>query len=220
MQDLTLALLAVLIIAGFALAYYEYVYLKEKHEKESKILKHITAKHQPGPPIGGHTAAPHVVAPLIGGHTVAPHPAEVFLVVGPQGRYSIKPTDAHAFAAKWGLPIATKSQLQAAWRAGAQNCNFGLAIDDIAGSKTLGQLVRVYPMQQVNCWGCGGPSPDLAQWPAGDADIWLYGIKPTPAVAQRFAAAGMGTVSAFALPQTDDKCDATPKLAYRWSQYE
>ena len=104
-------------------------------------------------------------------------------VTGAQGvgKYHTLASGAKAAAEKYG-ELATYSQMEAAYKKGAQWCDWNWIMDDRAGSPTLNTVIMALPTQTAIPL-CGGPTGNvgLSIGPSGPnalADVAVYGRKP------------------------------------------
>ncbi len=101
------------------------------------------------------------------GDTIRPKDAEVY-IVGPGYDYSHE--EAAGVCAKYGGQVATKADVESAWRAGANWCFTGWVSD---------QEEAIYPINEQTVSGCAG-RPMVASWtpPFKKAGVTCFGPKP------------------------------------------
>jgi hypothetical protein len=117
-----------------------------------------------------------------------------------------------------GARIATKSELEDSWRAGAQVCSYGWA-------KNGNGKYRGFPMKAFEKRGwCGGRSNNgdtLTEWGSNDPSLmahsWCYGIKP-PQSDNRTAL--KNAVNAFFVTLGEGSEPSQAGMGRKWSQFD
>lgn len=98
---------------------------------------------------------------------------EVYHVSGNPHAYAWGVDDAHGVCTRYGGTMATKAQVEAAQKKGAQWCSTGWTKD---GGNTHG----MYPMQQ-KLPGCGAPGMNFFTPDNRKAGVNCYGVRPSEA---------------------------------------